>query len=334
MSTPAEELTAAEWFAEASGGDVDPAHEPSWLQWIAAEDHQKAYENCELAWELCSELRGSPRITALLASADAFAAGARVGKVPAVRTKWRVPLRQVGLAASLIAVGAFAWLFMSAPATTEYSTAVGEQRTVTLADGSSVLLNTDSDVRVQLSRHVRRIELARGEALFNVSHDPSRPFEVHALQGVTTAVGTQFDVELTRGGAAISVLEGTVTVGGSGQAASLPLVAVSAGNGVGYSQEGAVSQLRPADVNRIQGWRTQRMVFNDIPLDTALSEYNRYSRKPIVLSNPALGARHINGVFHIGDEAAFLSALDQGLHLKATKGDVQTVLQPAPGYEQ
>jgi transmembrane sensor len=111
-------------------------------------------------------------------------------------------------------------------------------------------------------------------------------------------------------------------------------VAVSAGNGVGYSQEGAVSQLRPAEVNRIQGWRTQRMIFNDIPLDAALAEYNRYSRRPIVLSNPALGSRHINGVFHIGDEAAFLSALDQGLHLKADKGDVQTVLEPTPGYEQ
>jgi transmembrane sensor len=75
------------------------------------------------------------------------------------------------------------------------------------------------------------------------------------------------------------------------------------------------------------------MIFNDIPLDTALAEYNRYSRKPIVLGNPALGARHINGVFHIGDEAAFLSALDKGLHLKATRGDAQTTLQPEPGYQ-
>jgi transmembrane sensor len=328
MSTPAGEITAAQWFAQARSGDTDPAHEQSWLQWIDDEGHQRSYENCELAWELSGELRGSPRIAALLAGADALTA-------PSVRTGWRVPVWQVGLAASLIALGAFAWRFVSAPTTTQYSTGVGEQRTVALTDGSTVFLNTDSDVRVQLSRRRRRIELARGEALFSVSHDPSRPFEVHALQGVTTAVGTQFDVELTRGGAAISVLEGTVTVGGSseGRAAALPPVAVSAGNGVGYSQEGAVSDLRPAEVNRIQGWRSQRMVFNDIALDTALAEYNRYSRKPIVLSNPALGSRHINGVFHIGDEAAFLSALDQGLHLKATKGDAQTVLQPAPGYE-
>jgi len=320
MTTPAAKLSAAEWFAQARCGDTIAAHEQSWLQWIDDAGHQQAYENCELAWELSGELRRSPAIAALLAAA------------PTARAKWRVPVWQMGLAASLLAIGVFGWRFVVAPPITQYSTGIGEQRTVALADGSTVFLNTDSDVRVQLSRRVRRIELARGEALFSVSHDPSRPFEVHALQGVTTAVGTQFDVELTRGGAAISVLEGTVTVGG--RAAVLAPVAVTAGNGVGYSQEGAVSELRAAEVNRIQGWRTQRMVFNDIALDTALAEYNRYSRKPIVLSNPAIGSRHINGVFHIGDEAAFLSALDQGLHLKATKGDAQTVLQPAPGYEQ
>ena len=244
-----------------------------------------------------------------------------------------MPLWQVGLAASLIALGAFAWFFINRAAISEYSTAIGEQHSVTLADGSTVFLNTDSDVRVALSGHVRRIELIRGEALFSVTHDATRPFEVHALQGVTTAVGTQFDVEIIRDGAAVSVLEGTVTVGGSGAAASLPAVAVSAGNGVGYSPAGAVSDLRPAEVNRIQGWRTQRMVFNDIALETALAEYNRYTHTPIVLSSPALGSRHINGVFHIGDEAAFLSAMEQGLYLKATKGDTQTVLQPEAGYE-
>jgi transmembrane sensor len=330
MNTLPARLAAAEWFAQTRSADATAADEPSWLQWIDDEDHQKAYESCELAWELSGELRGSPAIAALLAGVDAARAPRRAAAKP--RARWHAPAWQLGLAASLLAVGVFAWLLVTAPTNTEYRTAVGEQRTVTLADGSTVLLNTDSDVRVQLSRSVRRIELARGEALFSVSHDPNRPFEVHALQGVTTAVGTQFDVELTRGGAAISVLEGTVTVGGSAHGTTPPQVAVSAGSGVGYSQEGALSQLHPAEVSRIQGWRTQRMIFSDIPLDTALAEYNRYSRKPIVLGNPALGARHINGVFHIGDEAAFLSALDQGLHLKATRGDSQTVLQSEPGY--
>jgi transmembrane sensor len=324
---------AADWFAQTRAGELDAASEPDWLQWIEQEQNQKAYENCELAWELSPELRTSPTLAVLLAGADALVTRQRVTPLQSARPRWRVPLRQVGLAASLLAVGAFAWFFLGRTPATEYTTAVGEQRTVTLADGSAIVLNTDSDVRVQFSSHLRRLELVRGEALFNVSHDPSRPFEVHALRGVTTAVGTQFDVELIRGGAAVSVLEGTVTVGGGGAAVPAAPVAVAAGSGVGYTPEGAVSELHPAEVNRIQGWRTQHIVFNDIPLDTALAEYNRYTHTPIVLSNPALGARHINGVFHIGDEAAFLSAIEQGIHLKATKGDAQTVLQPEPGYE-
>jgi transmembrane sensor len=332
MNARPDDIKAADWFAEAHSGDNHPGNEQSWLKWIDDPDHQRAYENCELAWELSAELRSSPTLTVLLAGADALVSQHRAAKRSPARPTWRVPIWQVGLAASVMAVGILAWLFMGQAATTQYSTHVGEQLTVPLADGSMVFLNTDSVVRVALGKHLRHIELARGEALFSVSHDPNRPFEVHALKGVTTAVGTQFDVELTQGGAAISVLEGTVTVG-AGSAAALPPVAVSAGSGVGYTPEGTVSELRPAEVNRIQGWRSQRIVFNDLPLAMALAEYNRYTHTPIVLSNPALGSRHINGVFHIGDEAAFLSALDQGLHLKATQGSAQTVLEPEAGFE-
>lgn len=333
MSGPAEDFTVGDWFVQAHSADMDPADEGAWLKWIHDSDHQRRYENCELAWELSTELRNSPTITALLAGADALVTQRRTTRAARARAPWRVPVWQVGLAACAIAVGAFAWLVIGRTVTGEYTTAVGEQRTVSLPDGSTVFLNTGSDLKVQLSRHLRHIELARGEALFLVARDPGRPFEVHALQGVTTAVGTQFDVEIVPSGAAVSVLEGTVTVGAHGTTAAAPPVAVPAGSGVGYTQEGAVSQLRPAELNRIQGWRMQRIVFNDLPLDSALVEYNRYSRTPIVLGDPALGTRHVNGVFRIGDEAAFLSAMEQGLHLKATRTDTQTVLQPDAGYQ-
>jgi transmembrane sensor len=326
MSVADNDMKAADWFAQAHAAEMDPASERSWLKWIENADHQQAYENCELTWELSAELRNSPRLAALLAGADALVSQRRAAPA-AARPKWRLPVWQVGLAASVIAVGVLAWLFLNRPTITQYTTAIGEQRTVILPDGSSVLLNTDSEVRVELSRHLRRIELARGEALFSVTHEPARPFEVHALRGVTTAVGTQFDVELLHNGAAVSVLEGTVTVASTNTGS----VAVPAGSGVGYTPEGTVSELRPAELNRIQGWRMQRIVFNDLPLDIALAEYNRYRRTPIVLGDPTLGSRHINGVFHIGDDAAFLSAMEQGLHLKATRGATQTVLQPESG---
>ncbi|HTV76751.1 MAG TPA: FecR domain-containing protein [Steroidobacteraceae bacterium] len=326
MTSSVDELKAADWFSQAHGADMDRALEESWLKWIQDPEHQRAYENCELAWEFSGELRDSPQLAALLAAADALVARGEVAA--ARRARRRLPLRQLALAASLIAVGVFAWLFLDRPEQMRYMTAVGEQRTVVLPDGSTVQLNTDSDIRVELSRHLRRIVLTRGEALFSVAHDPQRPFQVLALRGVTTAVGTQFDVEIVRSGAAVSVLEGTVTVGGA-RATAEP-VAVSAGRGVGYSVQGTLSELRPAEISRIQGWRTQHIVFDDVPLETALAEYNRYRRKPIVLGDPALGSRHVNGVFHIGDEAAFLSAMEQGLHLKAIKGDTQTTLQAEP----
>lgn len=332
MNAATDELQAADWFAQSHAADLDPVSEQTWLKWIADTGHQQAYENCELAWELSAELRDSAQLAALLAGADALVSERRASPTGAARPKWRVATWQVALAASVIAVGAFGWLFVNRPTTLEYTTAVGEQRTAALPDGSTVLLNTDSEVRIELARHLRRVVLIRGEALFSVAHDPGRPFEVQALQVVTTAVGTQFDVEIVRSGAAVAVLEGTVTVGGVGTGtAAPPTVAVPAGSGVGYTQEGLVSPPRPADINRIQGWRTQRLVFNDIALSTALAEYNRYRRTPLVLSDPALGSRHISGVFHIGDEAAFLSAMEQGLHLKAARGDTQTVLQPESG---
>jgi transmembrane sensor len=147
MNVSTDAVKAAEWFARSHAPDMDPGSEQSWLKWIEEPGHQQAYENCELAWELSAQLRTSPQLAALLAGADA------------TRPNRRVPLWQVGLAASVLAVGAFAWLFFNRAAALEYTTAVGEQHTMVLPDGSAVFLNTGSDVRIELSRHLRRVEL-------------------------------------------------------------------------------------------------------------------------------------------------------------------------------
>jgi transmembrane sensor len=88
-----------------------------------------------------------------------------------------------------------------------------------------------------------------------------------------------------------------------------------------------VSAIRPADAGRIRGWQAQRIVFSDVALSEALREYNRYIKVPIVLGDPSLATRRINGVFRIGDENAFLGSLQQGLHVKISKTDSQTMLQ-------
>ena len=295
------------------------------MKWMAANaDHQKAYEDRELAWELAAELRDRPGIEVLLKDVDrllgerrAAAAKTRPG---GLKLYW-----QAGVAAVVVAVGVATYFLLSRVTVSEYATATGEQRVVTLADNSTVALNTGTKIRVLYSRAVRRVDLLEGEAFFSVSHDSAHRFEVRALQGVTTAVGTQFDVQVDSVDAAVSVLEGTVTVSANENIHASETV--SAGQAINYTRDGTVSAIRPADAGRIRGWQTQRIVFSDVTLAEALREYNRYIKVPIALASPSLATRHINGVFRIGDEDAFLGSLQQGLHVKVSKTDTQTVLQ-------
>jgi transmembrane sensor len=317
--------TASAWFALIRSGRIGSKLDQTWSSWMAADpDHQKTYEDQELAWELAAELRDRPGIQALLQDVDQVlrqhrAAGSKT-RARGFRLYW-----QTGIAAVVMAVGVSTYFLMNRVSVSEYTTATGEQRVVTLADDSTATLNTGTRIRVLYSRAVRRVELLEGEALFSVSHDSARRFEVRALQGVTIAVGTQFDVQVEDADAAVSVLEGTVTVSANENVRRGETV--SAGQAINYTRDGTASTIRPADTGRIRGWQAQRIVFSDVALTEALREYNRYIKVPIVLGNPSLATRRINGVFRIGDEDAFLGSLQQALHVKVSRTDAQTVLQ-------
>ncbi len=312
---------ASEWFARIRSGELDAASEQEWAAFVADPHNEIALEEREAAWALSAELSDRPALSAMLAEVDRLVADKSTA--PARRTGMR-RLWPLAAAASVALLATVLVLLQSNRASVEdYSTAIGEQRVVTLTDQSAVTLNTGSSVRVTYARGLRRVDLLRGEALFAVTKNPARPFEVHALKGVTTAVGTEFDVRLETDAATVSVLEGAVTVAAA--SGSMP---VAAGEVVDYGLDGRLSAPRPANTTRIRGWMSQRIVFSDEPLAQALEDYNRYRTSPIVLSDPALGSRHINGVFRIGDEQAFLGALEQALHLKAEHRDAEIVLEP------
>ncbi len=100
-----------------------------------------------------------------------------------------------------------------------YVTAIGQQQTISLPDGSSIQLNTGSEIRVEYAATARRIHLLRGEASFTVAHDPDRPFDVFAAQGRVRAVGTAFAVQLEGGrGVIVTVTTGVVDVAEGGRA--------------------------------------------------------------------------------------------------------------------
>lgn len=321
--------SASEWFALVRSGHIDKRLDRQWSQWLDADaSHEEAYESREFAWELSAELTDAPSIRRLLSDADSLL---RQSEHPtAALALGRRLLRPwpAAVAASILAVVALTLFVFRYNSVTvgDYETAKGEQRTVVLEDGSTVSLNTATKLRVKYSRGTRSVEMVEGEALFAVSKNPDRPFEVRAQGGVARVVGTEFDVRLNALTVAVSVLEGTVAVAGDETVKDAATVSVTSGQRVSYGRAGQVSAPEPADVASIRGWLSQRIVFNDVTLAAALEEYNRYSSIPLVLGNPELAERHINGVFRIGDEAAFLGALEQGLHLKASRSATQTLL--------
>lgn len=320
--------TASEWFSLVRSGRLDEHADKKWVAWIGADlKHEEAYAARELAWEFAADLRETSSIDALLKEADALVENSR--RPTSLPPGRRLLLSwQAGVAASILAVGVLIFLLLGRDRSTasEFSTAVGEQRTVALEDRTTVTLNTATKIRVLYSRATRRIEVVDGEALFEVGKDVTRPFEVHAQQGVTTALGTQFDVRVNGTAVEVSVLEGSVAVAADDTGKNGTPISVPEGKSVDYSRGGPVSALRAADSASILGWKAQRIVFNDVPLSSALREYNRYIQVPIVLGSPEMADRHIHGVFRIGDEDAFLGALQRGMHLKATQTNTQTLL--------
>ena len=95
---------------------------------------------------------------------------------------------------------------------TRYVTAIGEQRTIQLDDGSRIILDTSSEVAVRLTGNRRSVTLTAGQAMFDVQGDPARPFVVAAGDTKVTAIGTRFDVRRSGAGARVILVDGRVDV--------------------------------------------------------------------------------------------------------------------------
>ncbi len=206
-----------------------------------------------------------------------------------------------------IAVAAFAsfavacfltvqWLVSPTP----YATGIGEQRTITLADGTRATLNTDSMIRVSRFGDERRVTLERGEAQFDVTHDPRHPFLVSASDRTVRVLGTSFVMRREAGRVDVTLLSGSVAVERRGA------TTVQLQPGERYRQ----LPNQPARVDRpridiVTAWRSGKLLLDDTPLSDAIAEMNRYSGRPIILGEPGLGQQRLSGLFDTRDTDAF-----------------------------
>jgi transmembrane sensor len=209
-----------------------------------------------------------------------------------------------------LCAGTAAWWFLGGTSTSSYATAHGEQRSVILADGSRLMLNTDTALDVDLDRHARRVRLRQGEAMFEVIHDADRPFVVEADGNTISDIGTQFNVRNSGDRTMVAVLEGAVAVARDGRTAELTSgEQIVAGDGIWMRGN--------ADPAMASGWTQGRLVFQSTPLGEAVAEVNRYGPEHLVIADPSLAPLKISGEFRIGNTAALVRALQSVYPIRA-----------------
>lgn len=345
---------AAEWFVEVREGDLDSQGEQRLVNWLRhSPDHIRAYLQVAALWADVPQLVSKQRID--VDTLISYAAQddnvvslkdscARTRREPGGgrRTGGRWKVFAIAASLCLLAVGLFsvAWLWQSRGHT--YETGIGEQRSVTLADGSTIDMNARSRIRIRFSERARDVELIEGQALFTVAQDPSRPFVVTSDDTRVRAIGTQFVMYRRKTGTTVTVLEGKVSVlpavapqrespiepaprisdaarPASGRSSHEP-VYLTAGEQMMMSER-HTAPPKVIDPTTATAWTHRQIVFEGSPLTEVVEEFNRYNLRQMVIVSPDLSSVRVSGVFSSTQPESLLRFLREQVGLSVSQDD-------------
>lgn len=276
---------AASWLSRLHSDDRTKMDEAAFRLWLEKnEEHANAFAQITAAWDLAGGLKQGR-----------FAADGQVSGHS------RRSFVAASISAGVMVAGLGAWL-LNRP--DMYRTAIGEQRRVTLADGSTIFLDTRSSVRVALGPQRREIELIEGRAHFAVAKDPLKPFVVKAGDQQVVALGTAFDVGRYDNEVEIILAEGSVAVRKNAAVADDADTILAPGDRLLFRRSQLVLRDRP-DMQNMAAWQSGRLVFShDLFMDAARS-FNRYNARQLVIADPALAQMQISGVYDAGNPEGF-----------------------------
>ncbi|MFD1786190.1 FecR family protein [Sphingomonas floccifaciens] len=328
-------MQAAYWHARLSGGgDVDD--DPAFARWQQANAaNGDAFARVSARHDGIRALADAPEILSLrhqtlarlamkrqadrrmkAATGVALAIALLATPFVAFRAGWFEPTRDVAAAPSVAARGE-----------QTFRTAVGQRLALTLGDGSRVMLDTASRVRVNYAGPERLLALDEGQAWFEVAKDRTRPFVVRAGGQRVVAHGTAFDIRVMPGRTEVMLAEGRVTVdsgraGDAGVAMQPNQLLVAAANGTLVS--------RVTDPERYTSWRSGVVTFDRVPLSQAVAEMNRYSDTKLSVADAATGRIVVSGGFAAGATDAFVEALTVGFGVKGRRDAAGNMVLSAP----
>jgi transmembrane sensor len=303
---------AADWYARLRAENVTELDAVRFRAWIAGDpERRREFEAIDEFWNDLGAIENSPEV---LRERAAIARRRALSLKPAIapeatRSTYNRKRVWAVAAAVLLVVGTL--LLVQRQTTDRYVTSIGEQRSVPLADGSVVSLNTATEIRLHFSADRRGVELVSGQANFEVAKDASRPFVVTAGGSEVRAVGTQFDVYKTVDKVTVTLIEGKVAIKEAPVEAGASTVEVNlaAGEQLSYETKTGAVRRASADIPRVSAWRARKLDFSDTPLADAIAEANRYSRVQIELDAPELQGARISGTFVAGRNDLFVEGL-------------------------
>jgi transmembrane sensor len=309
---------ASVWIARISGPNSEPAKK-GLRRWLAeSKANRRAFDLATDVWDEAGSLRGCA-VAHLIRS-----------KPAAGRAHYARPALAAS-AACIAIVAAFAAYLHRGSVTT----GVGEQRLVTLDDGSKILLNTSTRLVVKYDEFTRRVELENGEALFDVMKNPLRPFVVTAGGREVTALGTSFDVRRDGPQVTVTLLEGKVTVAAVAEtadaSASVPakVEVLHPGQRLTFAA-GRAPQLDRPQIQKVTDWQRGQVSLDNLPLADAVAEMNRYSVVQLRIERPEAAAVRVSGIFRAGDSMSFARAVSQTYGLRPVEQQNAILLTGIP----
>lgn len=299
---------AADWLARLNARAVSTEELGAFYEWRRDPANAEAYARGEQAWHDARALGDDHDI------AEAVREALERPRLQQGRHLTRRAMLAGGGAVAALAAGGAWWLV---PRAGYYRTQVGEQLLVQLDDGSRMRLNTNSEARAVITDRRREVELVRGQALFEVAHDPGRPFRVRHGKLDVEALGTSFEVAMLDDvPVRILLIEGRIAVGEAARGWRRELD--YPGSVLSVDEDG-LPRLSEEDIELATSWTTGRLAFRGTPLGAAVVEVNRYSRTQLRLDAPEHAGLEVDGIFETGDPDAFVAAVTAIYPLSATR---------------
>lgn len=334
------DLQAAYWLARLQGRRLTPVERAEFDRWLDADPaHAVAFARAEFTWDRAQRLKALPE--------SALGTAVRQEDVSLGGHFSRVRALSGWLAAAMVAcvmIGGATWFL--AGQRDVYMTEFGERRTLTLEDGSRVSLNTETRITASFDDGARTIRLERGEAMFEVAHDPRRPFVVQASDTEVQAMGTAFNVRLRSEAIEVTVTEGRVRLksidalqarssggtvhrpddsrrgGSETPGARRGEVMLSAGSAA-VAAAGVIEPVQLAEevARRRIAWRDGVVELQGETLAQAVDEFNRYRKAEIVIVDPAVASLRVGGRFGTDEADKFVDALVAQFSIRTIEGD-------------